>query len=107
MRRKGRKNRRFVLHAIFCKACASEKGAAQAGCWQMPGRVYRNFSEYGIELDSGLQFNRSGRQGAQGETVIPGQRPTVRAVGQQGIRRSMERVAVPELLPAVPPWRQP
>jgi len=53
VRREGKKNRRFVLHAIFCEACASEKGAAQVACWQMPERVYRNFSMYGVELGSG------------------------------------------------------
>ena len=48
--REGRKNRRFVLHAVFCDACALEKGATQVVCWQMPERVYRNFSGYGVEL---------------------------------------------------------
>ena len=50
VRRQGRKNRRFVLHAVFCEACASEKGVTQVVCWQMPQRVYQNFSGYGVEL---------------------------------------------------------
>ena len=50
VRREGRKNRRFVLHAVLCEACALEKGTTQVACWQMPERVYHNFSGYGVEL---------------------------------------------------------
>ena len=50
VRREGRKYRRFVLHAVFCHACAAEKCTAQVTCWQMPERVYLNFSRYGVEV---------------------------------------------------------
>ena len=53
----GKNNRPYVLHAIFCQTCAPEKGTTQVGCWQMPERVYRNFSEYGVEPGSGWRFN--------------------------------------------------
>ena len=48
--REGRKYRKFVLHAVFCHACAAEKCTAQATCWQMPERVYLNFGKYGVEV---------------------------------------------------------
>ena len=48
--REGRKYRKYVLHAVFCHACAAEKRTEQATCWQMPERVYHNFSRYGVEV---------------------------------------------------------
>lgn len=48
--REGREYRKFVLHAVFCDACAAEKGADQATCWQMPKRLYLNFGKYGVEF---------------------------------------------------------
>ena len=48
--RKYRKYRKYVVHAIFCRACAAAKATGQVACWQMPERVYRNFSRYGVEV---------------------------------------------------------
>ena len=50
VRIKGRKNRKYVLQALFCCACAAEKSTGQVVCWQMPERVYRNFSRYGLQV---------------------------------------------------------
>ena len=50
VRREGRKYRKYVVHAIFCRACAVAKATGQVSCWQMPERVYRNFSRYGVEV---------------------------------------------------------
>ena len=50
VRREGRKYRKYVTHAIFCQGCAPEKATDQAACWQMPERVYRNFTRYGVQV---------------------------------------------------------
>ena len=50
VRIEGRKNRKYVLHAVFCHACAEDKATGQVACWQMPERVYRNFSRYGVDI---------------------------------------------------------
>ena len=50
VRIEGRRNRKFVLHALFCRACATDKDTSQVACWQMPERVYRNFNKYGVEV---------------------------------------------------------
>ncbi len=50
VRIEGRKYRKLIVHAIFCQACAAEKSTGQVACWQMPERVYRNFTRYGVEI---------------------------------------------------------
>ena len=50
VRLEGREYRRYVLCAAFCHACSAEKATEQVTCWQMPERVYVNFSRYGVEV---------------------------------------------------------